>query len=127
MESDALGDDVLRFIREHIDMVPQLEALILACETAPRGWSAAELAGRVYVSTEAADWILQDLESRRLLQRLPDGRYAFAADNPAAPLVASVATAYRKHLVRVTQAIHSKASSAGIREFARAFNIKKDR
>lgn len=37
-----------------------------------------------------------------------------------------VASTYARQLVRVAQLIHSKAS-LGVREFARAFQIKKDR
>jgi hypothetical protein len=39
--------------------------------------------------------------------------------------MASVAATYRQNLVLVANIIHSKASGA-VREFARAFEIKKD-
>jgi hypothetical protein len=37
-----------------------------------------------------------------------------------------VAAAYRRHLVPLATFIHSRASTA-VREFARAFDLKKDR
>jgi hypothetical protein len=37
-----------------------------------------------------------------------------------------VAAAYRRHLVPIATFIHSRASTA-VREFARAFDLKKDR
>ena len=41
-------------------------------------------------------------------------------------LIAAVDSAYRKELIRISRLIHSKPSAA-VREFARAFRIKKDR
>ena len=43
------GFDPYRFIHEHIDSVPHLEALILLWNSRPVGWTCDELASRLYV------------------------------------------------------------------------------
>jgi hypothetical protein len=106
MTSPEIPARVLQFLAERIDTVPQLEGLLLLWEDPQRLWSEEELAGRIYV-----------------------GR-AVAATNPqwdpSGEVMAEVAAAYRRHLVPLATFIHSRASTA-VREFARAFDLKKDR
>lgn len=128
MEEAPLKDEVLRFIVEHFDSVPQLESLILIRAGAPRTWSVAELAARIYVDDAEAARLLAALERRGLVVRDAHDaeRFAYDPGGADADLVAEVAGAYRRHLVRIASAIHAHASPA-VREFARAFDIKKDR
>ena len=127
MEREELPEDVVRFIDDYVDTVPQLEALLLIWETAPRPWSAAPLAARVYVPPDEARRILQHLERARLVVADPAGGdgFVFAADHPESALIVHVARVYRSQLVRVAAMIHSKGSPA-VREFARAFKIKRE-
>ena len=46
--------------------------------------------------------------------------------DPSGQVMPEVAAAYRRHLVQLATFIHSRASTA-VREFARAFDLKKDR
>jgi hypothetical protein len=46
--------------------------------------------------------------------------------DPTGQVMPEVAAAYRRHLVQLATFIHSRASTA-VREFARAFDFKKDR
>jgi hypothetical protein len=72
---------------------------------------------------------MRTLQRRQLIHA--DGanplRYRY---NPAwdktGVLMAQVATEYRRHLVAMATLIHSKAPSS-VREFARAFDLKKER
>jgi predicted ArsR family transcriptional regulator len=127
MQREAIPDDVVRFINEKVDSVPHLEALLLLYDSTPREWTAQEVAVRVYVPEDHARFILQDLIRQRLVTDGAEGgehyRYDIAWDVTGSTM-RKVAEAYRKHLVRVANLIHSKASAA-VRDFARAFQFKK--
>jgi DNA-binding IclR family transcriptional regulator len=126
---DPLPDHVLRFIVDRIESVPHLEALLLLWQTPERGWSLEEIATRVYVPREAAAQLLADLERHGMvkIEAGADPSYRYAADwEEGKRLMPDVASTYARQLVRVAQLIHSKAS-LGVREFARAFQLKKDR
>jgi hypothetical protein len=105
--------------------VPQLETLILMRESAPRTWSIGDVSDRVYVTADEARRILEHFERSGVL-RVVEGGWACSDDPALIDLLGRVAAGYRSHLVRVARLIHSKAST-GVREFARAFEMKKDR
>ena len=128
MERPELPADVQGFIADRIDTVPHLEALLLLWESAPASWSAVQIAARIYVAPEAGELILADLQRRRLVRASDEDpeRYAYDPGWDTGDLMARVAAAYRQDLIRVARFIHAKASSA-VREFARAFEIKKER
>ena len=66
---DAIGilpPEVMRFIQERIDSVPELETLLMMSED-PRPWSAAEISRRVYVPRERAEAILETLMRQKLV------------------------------------------------------------
>jgi hypothetical protein len=120
---------VLQFIADKIDTVPELEALLLMWESPARAWLDEEIARSVYVTTHAAMGILQSLERRNLVcgDEHQPRRYAYSNSwDTCGDLMAEVAAAYRRHLIQVATFIHSNGS-ASIREFARAFDLKKDR
>lgn len=119
---------VLQFLAERIDSVPQLEALLLMWQEQERSWTPEEIGARVYVSGDTSRLILQGLERHQLIVaegKPPAYRYSGAWDTTG-DLMAEVATQYRRHLVQVATLIHSGASSS-VREFARAFDLKKER
>lgn len=127
MEQEQLPDEVLRFIAGHIDTVPHLEALLLLWESSGRCWRAEELAARIYVGPEAGVRILKDLEQRKLAKPGTDPAcYVFDGAWDSGQLMQKVAATYRRHLVQVATLIHAKGSPA-VREFARAFDFKKER
>jgi hypothetical protein len=125
-----LPQDVLQFIAREIDTVPHLEALLLLFENAAEHWTVERTAARLYVSSDRARSILADLERRQLLRLVPGAlhaEYAYApAGDATGQLIEKVALTYRRHLAAVAAFIHSKASRS-VREFARAFELKKDR
>lgn len=128
MATPQISERVWRFIADNIDTVPQLEALLLLCENKDQSWTLHQVAARIYVSEEAAREILRALQQRSLI--CMDGaatmyRCAPATGSPAG-LIDEVAMVYRRHVVPIATFIHSKAP-ASVREFARAFDFKKDR
>lgn len=128
MNAPDISERVLKFIADKIHTVPELEALLLLWQDPSRLWRVEEVAQRLYVSSDAAAAILRALQMRQLASA--EGhpllyRYSSAWDESGS-LMSEVAETYRHNLVRVATLIHSGASSA-IREFARAFNLKRDR
>ncbi len=123
--SSVLPADVLAFIEDQIDSVPHLEALLLLWESAPDRWDADRIAARIYVAPDTADQILRDLASRGLVSMNGEGFSYDPAWDERSGLMSRVAGVYRKNLILVAHSIHSKPSAA-VREFARAFSIKKD-
>jgi hypothetical protein len=129
MTSPEIPARVLQFLAERIDSVPQLEALLLMWENPQRLWSEEELAARIYVGRQVAATILQSLQRQQLVTAEPDSaaRYLYNPQwDPSGEVMPEVAAAYRRHLVQLATFIHSRASTA-VREFARAFDLKKDR
>jgi len=129
MTSPEIPARVLQFVTERIDTVPQLEALLLLWENQQRLWSEEELAARLYVGRQVASTILQSLQRQQLVTTEPGPtvRYRYNPQwDPSGEVMPEVAATYRRHLVPLATFIHSRASTA-VREFARAFDFKKDR
>ena len=129
MRAPNPGVDPYDFILEKIDSVPHLEALVLLWNSRPVGWTSEELASRLYVPAERTTQVLRDLVRMQLIADSPTQppKYSYVSKSPDQDdLLASLDNAYRKDLVRISSMIHSKASS-GVREFARAFNLKQEK
>ena len=129
MNSPQIPANVLQFIAERIDTVPQLEALLLLWESPQRTWTEEEVAARIYVDRAAAAQILQSLQRQNLVasESAQSTRYQYNPQwDPTGQVMPQVAAAYSRHLVQLATFIHSRASTA-VREFARAFDLKKDR
>jgi len=128
MNGPDIPERVLQFIAERIDTVPQLETLLLLAEHATKAWTPEEIAARVYVPRETAISILRSLHQRQLAAT--DGQSGLFRYSPewdtSGTLMTELVTVYRRHLVQVTTFIHS-GPSASVREFARAFDLKKGR
>ena len=126
MNPPQIPDNVLQFIAERIDSVPQLEALLLLWENTQRSWTDEEVAARIYVSRAVAAQILLSLQRQNLVTS-ESAHYQYNPQwDPTGQVMPDVAAAYRRHLVQLATFIHSRASTA-VREFARAFDLKKDR
>ena len=118
--------EVDRFLLERIETVPHLEALLLLWNSRPKTWSADAIADALYIPAEAARMILDDLARENLaaVSGSPAG-YFYESEPARDRLAGLVDLAYRRELVRITRLIHSKPSAA-IREFARAFRLRKE-
>lgn len=119
---------VLKFIEDSIDNVPELEALLLMRETEAQAWTDTEIAARIYVDPQEARRVLENLRIHELVRAAGNPTsYRFSPAKPGArELIAEVAFVYQRHLKPIAMFIHHK-SSASVREFARAFDMKKDR
>lgn len=119
---------VRRFLDENIDTVPQLETLLMMYESPDRGWLVADVASRNYISEQRAADTLHALQRRSLViaEESPP-RFRFNPPNDEVrAMVTELARCYQRKLSAVTELIHAKPS-ASIKEFARAFDLKKDR
>lgn len=129
MSEHNQGPDAYKFIEENIDSVPHLESLILLWNSRPVGWTEGELASRLYVSREQVGGVLRDLVRLQIVQELGGNpaRYSYLPNSEEQDeMMHEIDHVYRRDLVRISNLIHSKASSP-IREFAKAFRLKKDR
>jgi hypothetical protein len=127
-EPDESKKAVEKFLRERIDTVPHLEALLLVWTSRPKVWSVEDIARFLYVRPDAAGQILADLARQQLIA-VPVGApesYHYDSDPDRDRLIAAVDATYRRDLVRVSQLIHSKPSAA-VRAFADAFRLKEDK
>ncbi|HXE63034.1 MAG TPA: hypothetical protein VN519_05810 [Bryobacteraceae bacterium] len=118
--------EVDRFLLERIETVPHLEALLLLWNSRPKTWSAEAIADALYVPPDSARAILDDLVRQNLIAVSgTSGGYFYESEPARDRLTALVDRAYRHELIRITRLIHSKPSAA-IREFARAFRLRKE-
>jgi hypothetical protein len=119
--------DVDKFLRDQIDTVPHLEALLLLWHSRPKQWTAEDVAGKLFVKPDVAKKILNDLVRRLLVVGVAGGceTYRYEPETERDQIMTSVDTTYRQELIRVSTLIHSKASSS-VQEFARAFKLKKE-
>jgi hypothetical protein len=120
--------EVDQFVLEEIDTVPHLEALLLMWRDKQKRWSTKEMARSLYIPPESAATILQDLSRRGLVAIDPaTGAYSYDAGSEHRNLLIQVLDdTYGRELIRITRMIHSKAAPS-VREFARAFRLKKDK
>ena len=117
-----------RFLRDHIDSVPQLEALLLIWRQNPRLWTSQEMARELYVSADMASNVLSALHERNLIARAGSDPTAYALvleTEERKQLLEGLGLMYRNELIRVSNMIHANASP-GLRDFARAFRFKKE-
>lgn len=125
----ANSDRVDSFIVDEIDSVPHLEALLLLWRSAPRRFSAAEIAKQLYIHAGQGAAIAEDLHRRGLIARESGHSSTFFYDKENESrngLLAAVDDTYRRELIRISGIIHSKPSP-GVRAFANAFRFRKDK
>ena len=119
---------VLRFLQENIDTVPQLETLLMMSEAPDQTWLITDVASRNYISEQRATDTLSALQRRSLVSS--EGSPARFRFSPATEdirlAVADLARCYQRSLSRITALIHERPS-ASVKEFARAFDLKKER
>ncbi|HTE41743.1 MAG TPA: hypothetical protein VK629_13000 [Steroidobacteraceae bacterium] len=127
MTSGDIPGNVLRFIEKHIEAVPHLEALLLLWGHSAQSWTQEEVSRRIYVDIDAASRILDHLQRQRLISRSEAvvAEFCYVREENF-DVIAELADAYRRRVVQIATYIHSHGSSS-VREFARAFDLKKDR
>jgi hypothetical protein len=124
--SSPIPDDVRRFIVEHIDSVPALEALLLMRRSPDRRWPAGQLAAELYMKPSELAPVLSDLAARGLCGTAENSEpmYFWA---PATPDIGGrldrLADVYARYLVPVANLIHSKPRPS-VRGFSDAFRLR---
>lgn len=119
---------MLRFLEENSDTVPQLETLLMMHEDQGCAWLAADVASRKHATEPRAMDTLHALQRRGLVcsEESPTRFRLDPEKEEFRPLVADLARRYQRNCSLVTELVHAKPS-ASIKEFARAFDLKKDR
>jgi hypothetical protein len=128
MVSPPIPAPVRRFLEECIDSVPQLEALLIMLDEPQRLWTAADIGARTYVSYAEATKVLDRLSRRSLIHSDDSGAHfrIDVGDGAKRALIDEVARTYRANLTQIATFIHEKPP-APLKEFARAFDLKRDR
>ena len=119
--------EVYQFIRERIESVPHLEALLLLWNSRPQPWSLENLTKRLYIGQERVQLLLADLVREGVITLVPGIPEAYGYNSVSVEqdqLIAAVDATYRRELVRIANLIHSRPPSS-VRDFARAFRFKK--
>jgi hypothetical protein len=125
MTEAQLPERLREFITRHISSIAQLEALLLLRRDPELEWSADMVARRLYASEQVAAEVLSRLHTDGFLTHA-GGLYRYRNDTTEqTELVGLLEVAYSRHLIPVTELIHTKTRS--IREFADAFKFRKDR
>jgi hypothetical protein len=123
---DDLPKDVLTFIDERIDSVPHLEVLLILWESGT-AWDAQQMSTRVYLQELSTHEVLLDLHRTGLATTSDAMHFSFDTGLDAVSLLMPrLAQTYQHNVRRIATLIHDKPSSS-VREFARAFDFKKER
>ena len=125
MAVDVIPADVRAFVLQYIDSIAQLEALLLMRANPQDSWNPARIAKRLYIGERDAEAVLSRLCGNGLVADA-GGTYRYEPQTPSRrELVDRLADTYARHLIPVTNLIHDK--QRGIREFADAFRIRRER
>ena len=124
MADEPVAGDVRDYILNHIDSIVQLEALMLLRAHPGEPWDVAKMARRLYVYEPEVSDAVGRLVSDGVVS-LNEGAFSYRPAPEALDLLERVAATYRRHLIAVTNLIHSKPSR--ISQFADAFKFRRDR
>jgi hypothetical protein len=124
MDSTPLPSDVVQFLHDRIDTVPELEALLLMHGDPGTAWGSETLSRRLYVSVRESSLILAKLARLGLIVAAEGSACRFDPASPDAPVVQRLAESYQKQLSAIARIIHEKPA-LGLREFAQAFTVKR--
>lgn len=129
MAEPLIPDEVAQFVLDKIDSVAQLEALLLLRNNRETDWTVEALAARLYIQHEQTAHLLGVLQSQGFVVSKGTDRALYRYEPASQELQAMLdrlAEIYAKHLVPVTNLIHSKPKPR-IQEFADAFRLRKDK
>jgi hypothetical protein len=129
MTNKLIPDDVARFVLEKIDSVAQMEALLLLRGHRGQEWGVEEVAKRLYINDAQTAEVLSHLCANGIVLCTSSASPKYKYQPSSTELertVNRVAEMYSKHLVPVTNLIHSKPVTR-VQEFADAFKFRKDK
>lgn len=120
-------ESIIKFVRQHIHSVEQLEVLLLLHGSATREWSAAQVNLLLKSDENSVGERLQDLYSRKLLTKRMDVNQAFFRFPENLDLEISVTELkefYKIFTVRMIEIIYS-STDASLKDFSDSFRIRK--
>jgi hypothetical protein len=123
MTSDSVPDDIRELVVKSIDSVAQLEALLFLRGHSEVGFDVGSLARELFAPEPAMDIALARLQRDGFIKQ-EQGLFRFDAGPALSEKVDRLAASYRRHLVPITNLIHSKPSAA--RSFSEAFRFRKE-
>ena len=129
MVEQHIPEDIAAFVLDRIDSVAQLEALLLLRANKEKDWSVVALAARLYIGEAETAALLSGLSEQGFVARNPQETTVYRYQPVSTELdqmLGRVAEFYAKHLVPITNLIHSKPKPR-IQEFAEAFRFRKDK
>lgn len=124
MADDGIPAELRDFIINSIDTVGQIEALLLLRADPDKAWDVSQLAKRLYVNEAEAGAIFAHLVGQDLVTA-EGGFYRYDTRGRQTAIIDQLAEAYARQLIPITNLIHTKPR--GIRAFADAFKIKRDK
>ena len=125
----VFSEKLERFIATEIDSLEQLEILLLLSGNPQKWWSATTVYEVIKSSNQSVKDRLNEMADRGLLQKKSEGEVCYQFDSSNEDLreiTAELRDAYKERSVKVVQAIYSNPPDA-VREFARAFRLRKDK
>ena len=108
MATQYVPGDIRDFILKHIASVAQIEALLLIWSNPEERWSVSQIAARIYTSETETAKALDGLSADGLLVRR-DGVFGLNASEENVEMIRRLQEAYARHLIPVTDVIHSKS------------------
>jgi hypothetical protein len=120
--------DVQQFVLERIGSIAQLEALLIMRNAPDTWWPSSSMAERLYVSEQVCRFELEALKAQGLVITRQDEVGSWFRYCPSSgelrEFVDRLVYYYAKHLVPISNLIHSKPRTR-VHEFAEAFSLKK--
>ncbi|MCD2516815.1 hypothetical protein LQ564_10890 [Massilia sp. G4R7] len=129
MNRPPIPEELRRFILTSVPSVPFLEALLLLRASPGQQWSGAMLASRLYIAERTAQTLLDELSRAGMAAPCPAPHEDCHCYAPASATlrerIDGLAELYARHLVDVTNLIHSSLDRKA-QQFADAFRLRKD-
>jgi hypothetical protein len=129
MNRPPIPEDLRRFVLTSIPSVPFLEALLLLRASPVQQWSGEMLARRLYTSERTAQGLLDELRRAGMAAPCAPPHEQCFCYGPASEAmrerIDGLADIYARHLVDVTNLIHSTLDRKA-QQFADAFRLRKD-
>ena len=129
MNRPPIPEDLRRFVLTSVPSVPFLEALLLLRANPGQQWTREMLAGRLYTSERTAQSLLDELCRSGMAGPCPAPQEHCYLYTPASDelreRIDRLAELYARHLVDVTNLIHSTLDRKA-QQFADAFRLRKD-
>jgi DNA-binding MarR family transcriptional regulator len=124
MSDEPIPDDVRDYIINHVHSIAQLEALLLLRARPEESWQLVKMAQRLYISEPEVSDALSRLVEGGIVS-FEHGMFAYRPSTEIRGLIDRVAMTYTRHLIPVTNLIHTRPTR--ISQFADAFKFRKDR